>query len=313
VKLLAAIANLLYFANADIFLKNVSNSTKMLDMFQHCNSRADFLNKVNEYQNILAPNEFIKLYQEFNTILPDIAERQMARTVDMINSLGKEYQNFIRKPLSPNVNFYSAPLGMSSKKKLLICFCGIANRLLVPIPVFLQTVPQKDFDVLVYSDPDKTSYLNGIPEFSRSLKDLMSNTKPYVDFQRYTALISIGTSGGGSAALYFGILANIDKAISVCGKHRSLAVKKPSNIELLKFDGFEFDRMIKNHLDKSKTKTILVYGEKCPRDIYGALSLKKHLPLSQELIIKDLAEHNAFHYFLARGKLKAFIQMLLKV
>ena len=312
-KLLAAIANLLYFANADIFLKNVSNFTNMLDMFQNCNSRADFLNKVNEYQNILAPNEFIKLYQEFNTILPDIAERQMARTVSMINSISKEYESFIRVPLSPNVNFFSSSQELTSKKKLLICFCGNANRLLVPIPVFLQCVPHRDFDVLVYSDPKRTCYVKGVPQFSKSLQDLMSDTKPYVNFEKYTAMISIGTSGGGSASVYFGILANVDKAISICGRHRSIAIKKPGNIELSKFDGYEFDRMIKKYLDKSKTKITLVYGEKYPRDIEGALSLKKHLPISHEIIIKDLNDHNVFLYLLVQGKLKAFIQRLLQV
>jgi len=282
-------------------------------MFNDCNSRADFLKKVIEYENILPPNELISLYQRYSSSLPDIAERQLGLTVGLINNIEKKQRTFYRKSLSTNVNFYSSSSELVQTKKLLFCFCGIANRLMLPIPVFLQCLPEQEFDVLIFSDPSKKSFLNGVPEFSISVEELLSKTNQYIDFQKYRALISIGTSGGGSAALYYGIFGNMDKAISVCGKHRSMLVRNVSNSELLDFDGYEFDRMIKNCIAASKTKTALVYGEKFPRDIAGARSLKKNLPFSQLIAIKNLADHNAFKFLLENGKLKEFIQLILKI
>lgn len=281
-------------------------------MFENCNNRADYLKKVIEYENILAPNEFIKLHSQFSAGLPEIAERQLLKSTNMMNSANAEIRNFIRYNLSTNVIFYSSSTTPSNEKKLLICFCGIGNRLLVPIPVFLQCIPDQSFDVLIYRDPDQTCFLNGIPDFSNSLQDLVADTLPHVNFATYKSLVTIGTSGGGSAALYFGILANAEKAISVCGRHRSLAVQNPLKDDLLRFDGYEFDRMISSFKDSSCTEIILLCGEKSIKDIEGAQSLKKNLPKSKILMIKNLAEHNAFLFFLHRGKLKEFVQMLIK-
>ena len=281
-------------------------------MFENCNNRADYLKKVIEYENILAPSEFIKLHSECSAGLPEIAESQLIKSTNMMNSANAEIRNFIRHTLSTNGIFYSSPTTPSNEKKLLICFCGIGNRLLVPIPVFLQCIPDQSFDVLVYRDPSQTSFLNGIPDFSNSLQDLVADTLPHVNFATYKSLVTIGTSGGGSAALYFGILANAEKAISVCGKHRSLSVGNQMKNELLDFDGYEFDRMVSHLIETSRTELILVCGEKYPNDIEGAQSLKRNLPNSKILKIKKFAAHNAFLFFLHRGKLKEFVQMLIK-
>ena len=71
-------------------------------------------------------------------------------------------------------------------------------------------------------------------------------------------------------------------AISICGKHRTLSLHKAHIIEA-SLDGFEFDRMIEDLLELSKTKLLLVCGEGCQKDIEGAQTLKKYLAKSRRI------------------------------
>jgi hypothetical protein len=279
-------------------------------MFKHCKSRSDFLKKIIELENLLSPIEFLNLSQE-NPNIPDIAKNQIASTLNMMQAIDKKIHPFSRREISKNVNFYSYhPTEGGGIKKLLICFCGLANRLLVPIPTFLQCIPASEFDVLVYIDPSAFCYMQGVPEFSTSIKNLTLDTQKYINFNDYKSLISLGTSGGGSAAIYFGILIKASSAISICGKHRTLSLHKAHIIEA-SLDGFEFDRMIEDLLELSKTKLLLVCGEGCQKDIEGAQTLKKYLAKSRTLLIRDLDSHNVIMFLLGKKKLTHFIHGLL--
>jgi hypothetical protein len=281
-------------------------------MFSDCTIRADFLRKIIKYENLLSPNEFLSLLSDNNSNIPDIGRDQLNKTVKMIYLTDKQIHSFSRKKLSSNVNFYQSTKAVNPHKSLLICFCGHVNRLFLPIPVFLQSIPEDDFDVLIYSDPSGYAYLTGVPEFSNGLNTLFEDTQKFIDFKSYKRLITLGTSGGGSAALYFGVKIKAEKAISVCGKHRALSKKLAQKNTSGMLDVFQFDKIDQQEMAATSTQFKLVFGEKNHEDTVGALSLRKHMKKAQLLSIKDLSEHNAFMFFLIKGKLSEFIHNLLE-
>lgn len=243
--------------------------------------------------------------------LPDYLTGPLRKTIEMMAAGAADARAWIRVPLAANVSLYRAPQSKAGTS-LLICFCGNVNRLMVPIPVFLQFIPETMFDVLIVKDPSRLGYLRGVPGFADDLAGVVDQIRARVKLDSYADIRCIGTSGGGSAALYAGLLLAAGRAISVCGKHRSLSrhvAGDPDDGGA--FTGDEFDAMVRDHIDGAATELLLVYGGKSQRDIEGARSLMRYLPKARPLVIKPLDDHNALLYLLQTKRLHDFFARFL--
>jgi hypothetical protein len=68
-----------------------------------------------------------------------------------------EPQPFARRVLAPGASLYSAA-GGAAERALLVGFCGRADRLMLPLPVVLQHLPARDWDLLLLRDSHKAHY-----------------------------------------------------------------------------------------------------------------------------------------------------------
>lgn len=276
----------------------------MHKIFDDCHSISDFYKKLIEIENNYTPAEFSEIWENKESLSEKI-KPSISKTISLMQKGTDEIRPYQRNTISLNVNLYHTESNL--KKSLLICFCGVANRLMMPVPVFLQFIPEDQFDVLVIRDPSEHGYVHGIPAFSKDLLETSKLLKEVIDLNRYNDLRCLGTSGGGSAALYFGILMHAKIAISVGGKHRSLSDKVNSEEHLI--SGFEFDNLIGNiNHEEITTQLFAVYGDGSERDKVGAYSLKKYLKNCKLVTVKDIKEHNVLGILLQRNQLSSFLK-----
>lgn len=123
---------------------------------------------------------------------------------------------YLRFRIAPYMDFYST-LGERATKTLIVCFKGRADRLLLPVPTFLQHLPAARYDILMLTDPFKRAYVQGLPSIPEGFPGLMQAIASIVDRSRYRSVVSFGTSAGGLPALVLATRLGLDKGVSVCG------------------------------------------------------------------------------------------------
>ena len=87
------------------------------------------------------------------------------------------------------------------EKTLLICFSGIAQRMMMPIPFFLQQLDARETDVLLIRDPERNGFRTGIQGISNSIEAVIDQITQLLDISQYKKTAAIGASGGGFPAL----------------------------------------------------------------------------------------------------------------
>ncbi len=108
---------------------------------------------------------------------------------------------------------YSAP--GTRRRRLLIAFTGVAMRLMMPLPIFMQAMP-KDTDLLILYDPQRNHFRSGIWDGTLALSDLVAVAAPVIG--AYGDAISLGTSGGGFPALRFAKQSGLRRGLSFGGR-----------------------------------------------------------------------------------------------
>lgn len=111
------------------------------------------------------------------------------------------------------VRLYSTP--GTTRRRLLIAFAGGLMRLMMPLPIFMQAMPE-DTDLLVLYDPVRNHFRTGIWDGKYGLGDLPRITAPVR--AAYRDVIALGTSGGGLPAIRFAKLARLRRAASFGGR-----------------------------------------------------------------------------------------------
>lgn len=282
----------------------------MSEAFSQCRSRADYLRKLIDVENEAAPLEMRELWNCRHE-LPQDAVTQLQATLDMMAACAPVTRPFVRTPLSPQANLFawSAP---SAHKSLLVCFCGVANRMMLPIPVFLQLVAADRFDVLILKDPTGWGYLRGVPGLGDTLPEVTDAIAARLDLASYADVRCLGVSSGGAAALYAGVLLEAARAVSVGGRHRSLAAKPQGEGKTGGgLTDHEFDQAIRDRATGASTRLIAVFGANAPRDREGAASLRAHLPSCEMRPVADVKNHNVLALLLKNGALQSFLDDVL--
>jgi hypothetical protein len=230
--------------------------------------------------------------------------------VDMMEQGADYTRPYQPRQISRNIKLFSAPT-VNDGKSLIVCFCGGLNRLMLPIPVFLQFMPETACDVLLIKDPSGWGYLCGVPEYAADLSKVADRIAVDLDVGRYANVKCLGVSGGGSAALYAGLLLDAERAISICGKHRSLKLAMAEDPNAAAFSGDEFDELVRGKLPSTNTRLILAFGARSAKDVVGARSLKQRLPSAEIVGVEPIDNHNLLYLLLKRAELRAFFERFL--
>lgn len=134
----------------------------------------------------------------------------LSEQVSLFRSINKNIiEPFKAKPLSPNKFFYSDFQTSSNQKTLLVAVTGNVNRIMLPLHTFLQALPAKNVDVLVYRSRNifTSSTDNALENigFHHWMSDVEREVLSRDVYRHYSI---VGSSVGGLPAVLAGLKLN---------------------------------------------------------------------------------------------------------
>lgn len=274
---------------------------KLVDAFAQCRTPADFYRVQITLENELTPQELLEQLKWRDELAPP-ARKWISALEEMMLRESGQIQPFRRTSLSENVQFCHAGAG-HGVKSLLVGFCGNFQRLMMPLPVFLQQVPADIFDVLIFKDPGRDFFLRGVPGYVDSLAQLPERVERDLPLARYASVRCIGTSAGGAAALVAGEVFGAERALSFGGGHPARASE---SLEPKGLTGTELDLVFAD-AKRSCGRKLAFFGETNEFDRETAGSLCRAYPGTRIAPVRGVSTHNIFFELFERKELAVFI------
>ena len=196
----------------------------LLENIRACQTNAELYRLSIHIENHATPTDVAALHQRID----QVGEKSIAWLENLHRMMFREVttlQRYERRVIAENVYLYSTPRPSDEARDLVIAFCGLANRLQIPTPVFCQHMDGSRFDILVVRDTSKKIYVEGIPGYGANLVLVAERLRRDMNLDAYGSVYCIGTSGGGWASLMMGSLLKASRAIAVAGKPPALTPK----------------------------------------------------------------------------------------
>ncbi|MEN9316992.1 MAG: hypothetical protein RIS35_3385 [Pseudomonadota bacterium] len=274
-------------------------------LFEGCTRPAEFYRRVIDVENLYSPLEMAEITADLSTI-PDPANRLLAATARYMRMGAERPRPYARIRLAERVHLYRAP-GGAEPKSLLLCFSGNANRLMIPTAAFLQCVPEDRFDVAIVQDPTRFAYTRGIPGYADDLPSALKRLLDDLGARSHREIRCFGTSAGGAAALYAGLLLSAKRAICVGGLHPTRNRLLRQEKERGRFTGLEWDALTAPRLAGRSTELVAVHAEGHQRDREGAQDLRAHLPGLRIASVRGSDKHAVIAELLMSNALQRFM------
>ncbi len=257
-----------------------------------------------------APSEVAALW-EMRAHLPEKAVPYIEKNIKMMAVGSAVVRAYKRINFGGSACLYKGPKNPLKKKLLLVCFCGNADRMMLPTALFLQFLPETLFDVLILRDPSKSAYMQGVTGYVNNLSELPARIGNDLNLNEYEHTLSMGCSSGGAAALYAGVLLGSRRAVSIGGMHPSEYDRFPAACDIDTELKRDFDRFVADQVSSTQTELVCVFGELHPSDVTGAQTLKKFLPACKFLSVKGLDNHDILYSLYSKNQLMQFFKMML--
>ena len=286
-------------------------SQDIIERYEETVCACKSVNQVNQFQielgHALTPQEMIQLLPSLkNEALPPAAKEWLQALVGIMDRYRLPLVPHTRENLHEGVTLYKGQPEPDKERHLVIAFTGDARRLMTPIFVFLQECNLNNLDVLLLDDSSKRFYLNGIKGFASSMAGLNERLKTLYDKADYSSVVSLGTSGGGLAALWAGIALQVDKAISIGGPSH---LYTDSRLSAMPRPFGEFEQLVKAEKERLP-KMVYALADKCAKDQEKLEELRALVPMDV-IRVKGCEEHNILHYLYLKDQLGAFLRQLL--
>jgi hypothetical protein len=266
-------------------------------------------------ENILAPTEveaLVRGVRQRVTSMPAPVADWFGRLEQSIG-LGKlAVQPYVRRPIANGAIRYAAPGrdAERSQRTLVIAFTGDANRLMMPLAMFLQHCPADRYEFVVLFDGTQRLYMNGVDGLGATLPETIDAIARHAKPAFYRRTVSFGTSAGGLAALWTGIALETTRAVSVGGVTPSLADERSGEDAAASRSHDEaFEALVRERAGRLP-EIVLVAGELNARDTEKAHEMGERLP-ARHLTIPGARAHNMLYEVWLRGELDAWLDRLL--
>ena len=265
----------------------------------------------NQLENVLAPAEVtarIDGVRERQPALPQPASHWLARQDTLLRANGRRTQPYVRHALAEDAVAYAAPgtPAERARRTLVIAYTGDANRLMMPIALFLQHCPAERYEFVVLVDRQRSLYLRGVAGLGADMPSTIARLAEVAAPSRFRRAVSLGTSAGGLAAVWTGVALGFARAVSVGG---TTPAEVAERVQTQHLATDAFDEAVRRNLDKLP-EVVLVSGERNERDDRKALAMTALLP-AKRIIVPGSAYHNVLFDVWNRGELDGFLEELL--
>ncbi|MFI4924974.1 MAG: hypothetical protein ACHQJ7_07500 [Vicinamibacteria bacterium] len=286
----------------------------MVDKFLNEVGRCTTVNQFNRLrigiENTFAPAEICTLIdgvRERKAEVPEYCARWLANSDESMRGGGRTVQPYVRHSLLPEATMYAAPgtAAERASRTLVVAYTSDADRLFMPIAVFLQHVPAATHEVMLLIDLSRRFYLGGITGMGDDLPSTIRRIDAIAAPSRYRRAVGFGCSAGGLAAIWTAIELNFPRAVSVGGiAPESVADRE----QTYQFDLSGFDNAIRRRF--KLPEIMLVRGEMNDRDTKKALQMADRLP-AKHVTVQGAADHNVLYEVWKGGRLGPFLAELI--
>jgi hypothetical protein len=246
---------------------------------------------------------------EFHHIAASIFERHASpASIQFVKVLGHQLR-LSGKPVEPftrtrirNNTYLFSDNGSPAQKSLVICFPGLAGRLMMPVATFLQHLPARRADVILFNRHGDSLYANGIRGLANSFDDLLCEIDCIARAHPYRRIVTFGTSSGGLPALLSALYLDFDQAVMFCG----------SSLNTDRWRHFRDDERLKSAIARwsGRPRLLSVFGAECCDDRNSARELEEELPV-ELWPVPDESSHIVIQRFLYSGNLSGLLSMVL--
>ncbi|NDP42811.1 MAG: hypothetical protein GZ089_08870 [Aromatoleum sp.] len=284
---------------------------RLYQLYRRRISRCRTENQLNKLQialeNYLTPAEARHLRVAAACEPLDSPSRRWAARLEGFFPIGNARPvEFQRRGIFKGMTLYTADVGSTARKSLIIGFAGHFHRLMLPMPWLLDCLNPAAYDVIVLRDFSRTRFALGIPGLGGTFFDVLANLPRHVDPRWYRNAIALGTSGGGIPAVLASIALGFDRGVSVCGRDfHDFASKLPdSGVNAEPYAALLASRQ------RPFPELVLVYGADNRGDAAAANALAKLVP-SRLSEVENCAEHTVLAWALTQGRLPALMTEVL--
>lgn len=271
-----------------------------------CTTTADRYRVQIEAENHLTPVELDALHAAASE-LPEPSREWVEKLVALCRRIRQPTQPFRRQALTADISFHEGSAPAGQQRSLVVAFTGVAQRMMMPLPPFLQALPADRCDVVVLRDPDRCAFLAGVPGYAADMAALAARLAADLPMARYAERCCIGVSSGGAAALAFAPWFGARLALSLGGMHpRGMALRGAT----AEIDRFALDRLRVASAPPA-TRLVCVHGDDFLRDAVRSRLLAMTVPGSEVLVLRGVALHGAIAGLFQRNALARFMQEIL--
>lgn len=266
-----------------------------------CATAADHYRVQIDAENLLTPLEVDAL----RAAGPDpLARAWVNRLWAMCNLVALHRQPFHRRDLAAHATYYEGP-GATGARTLVVAFTGVGLRPMIPIAPFLQALPADRCDVVVLRDPDRLSFLRGVPGYALDFPALAARIAADMPRGRHAEWRILGTSSGGAPALTLGALVGTPLALSLGGGH---PLGFASRLAELGLDHAALRRAVAAALPG--TRLVCAHGGACAKDRVRSRLLAMAVG-GAVLEVEGVAAHAVIGALMQGGTLARFMAEIL--
>jgi hypothetical protein len=171
--------------------------------------------------NSMTPREFAVLVNRGNADeLPEQTKKWLRRMQRFSPTMTSAPQPWLADDVSDRLTWYrEAPRKgtvVTAGKPVLLAFCGNVGRLMLPLPVVLQSIPAAEWDILRITRIPDASYLRPGSEVD-DLDQLITAIERELVTVGERRVTCLGTSSGGGPAMLAALRLNAQRCVSLCG------------------------------------------------------------------------------------------------
>ena len=262
-------------------------------------------------ENVLPPadiGEIIRGVRARLSSMPEPVAHWFAMWESRFARVGGPLQRYVRRQVVPGMVAYAAPGSDDerSSRTLVVAFAGDANRLMMPIALFLQHCPSDRYEFALLFDGTGGFFLRGVEGLGTSLPQAIDGIAAHLRPSTYRRTMTFGCSGGGLAAVWSGIALGVDRVVSVGGVTPSMIFDRVRRERL----GDEtFEKLLATHRGPLP-EIVLTSGEHNERDRGKAVEMGAILPV-KHVIVPGSADHNMLHDAWQLGTLQSLLDRVL--
>jgi pimeloyl-ACP methyl ester carboxylesterase len=212
---------------------------------------------------------------------------------------------FRRRRINRHLTCYSVDDAHREEKTLLICFTGAAQRMMMPLPVFLQHLDGQAVDVAMLHYPRGKGFREGLEGMGCDFVSTIERLGDLLPFGQYRRVVAMGVSGGGMPAILTALKHSFDAVLAVGTCHPDDArwhetLQRPVG-----------ELVTDLAAGKSRLPEIfLVYGADMPADRAAADALTAQIPARHMAIALPDAKvgHLALVPLMMGGKIRSLLE-----